>query len=343
VKVIRKRLFEQEGLPFNVRWSDDCDCVQSFFNGEWVDNPTADPRYNPGNLAPPNPGIDPRCLAAAGMMEKTRAIMDAFFLAQSLIEAANAVLALITVTLPGVGLIWRVVIAVIEALIAVGSAALFAAFTEDAYEQLQCIFYDEIGDDGQMTADQLSTINTRICDEMSSVVCAAMGLILNMQGFVGMSNAGAFYDGEADCSECPIYWCYDYNMLTSDGDFEPRLSPPDWGGVWTSGTGWHNPSATSLNIGKQLPNDVHVTRLGFSSTAYGATAVACYENADYTGVQYFRVNSNDSGDINVFCPAGSWLVCINGSSTDYPFQQYRDITAVHVQGTDEEPFGDSTC
>jgi len=202
MKVIRKRLFEQEGLPYNVRWDETCECVQTLFDDTWVDNPTADPRYNPANLAPPNDTSDPKCSAAYGMRVKIENIMDAFFLADALIDAANAIFALITVTLPGIGLIWRVIFAVCEALYAIGSAALVAAFTEEAYDELQCIFYQEISENGQMTQAQLETINTRICAEMDVTVCAAMGLMLNMLGYVGMSNAGAMYGEDADCEEC---------------------------------------------------------------------------------------------------------------------------------------------
>lgn len=203
MKVIRKRLYESEGLSPWVRWDETCECVQTLFGDTWVDTPLADPRFNPGNVAPANTESDPRCAAAAGMRQKVEDIMDAFFLADALIDAANSVLAVITITLPGVGLIWRVIFAVCEALYAIGTAALVAAFTESAYDELQCIFYDNIGTDGLMSESQLSDINTQICEEMDITICAAMGLILNMLGWVGMSNAGSmFADSAADCSDC---------------------------------------------------------------------------------------------------------------------------------------------
>lgn len=221
MKVIMKRLYEGEGLPPNTRWDETCECVQSTFDdgATWVDTPGADPRYNPGNLAPPNDTTDPRCSAAAGMRVRIEQVLDAVFLADALIDAANAVFGVILFFNPPARLIWAIIIVVCEALYAIGLAALAASFTEAAYDELQCIFYRNIDNDGQMSAAQLSAINTEICSTMDVTVCAAMGLILNMLGFVGMSNAGALFGEDSDCDECGE-WCYTWSSLSamiSDG------------------------------------------------------------------------------------------------------------------------------
>lgn len=245
MKIIRKQLSEIEGLPPNIRWDETCECVQTTWDGEtWVDTPGADPRYNPGNLAPPNDTSDPRCSAAAGMRDKIEQVMNAFFLADALIDAANAVFAVILIFNPPASLLWRIVFAICEALYAIGTAALVAAFTPEAYDELQCIFYNNIGEDGQMSAAQLSDVNTQICDEMDVTVCAAMGLILNMLGWVGMSNAGALFGADSDCSECvgcDPATCTVFDFEVSDQGFVTHnWSGGDFqGGVyWTSGSGF---------------------------------------------------------------------------------------------------------
>jgi len=350
VKIIRKRLYEQEGLPYNVRWDETCECVQSLFGDTWVDNPAADPRYNPGNLAPPNSETDPRCSAAFGMRTKIENIMDAFFLAQSLIEAANAIFALITVTLPGVGLIWRVIFAVVEALIAIGSAALIASFTDEAYDELQCIFYNNIDEDGQMSQQQFEDTNTQICEDMDFTICAAMGLMMNMLGFVGMSNAGAMFGEEGDCSECPVYWCYTFDFTLSDGEWaQDPLQVPGCG-EYSPGVGWistFNPSnnvkgvyinrtfdpstLTNIEMMWEFTNPV--------STANGWTALTpgAYTNR-------FSVSGSDG--------AAAWegnLLLIPevavsvGNTVDGSAAGTATITRITLRGEGVNPFGVDNC
>lgn len=239
MRIIRKRLDEQQLYPSNTRWNDDCECVQSTFDGgtTWVNTPNADPRHNVGGLAPANAETDPRCSAAAGMRTKIEQILNAVFTASSIIDMANAIFALITVTLPGVGLLVRVILLVCEALVAIGIAALQIEFTEEAFDQLQCIFYDNLDSDGQMSAAQLAATNTQICEEMSVTVCAAMGLLLNMLGEVGMSNAGALFGEDGDCSDCGWTRCW----LGGDGLGDwvtPWVTPidPRSAGVYNAGT-----------------------------------------------------------------------------------------------------------
>jgi len=288
MKIIRKRLYESEGLSATVRWNEDCDCVQSLFGDTWVDNPTADPRYNPGNLAPPNATADPRCSAAFGMRTKVENIMNAFFLADALIDAANSILALITITLPGVGLIWRVIFAVCEALYAIGTAALVAAFTEEAYEELQCIFYVNIDEDGRMSATQLSDINTQICEDMDLTICAAMGLILNMLGEVGMSNAGAMFGEDSDCDYCPVFWCNHFPFEDSTAWEWNSFAFPVTNGM--DSAGWVSANAsggTYLNIEWSFPA-TKIASIAFSfgvSDSYPSSGSGTWITAFVDGVE----------------------------------------------------------
>lgn len=240
MKVIRKRLYQGEGLPPNTRWDETCECVQTTFDGDtWVDTPGADPRNNPGLLAPANTESDPRCAAAAGMREKLEQIINAVFTASALIDMANAILAIVVITVPGFGLLFRVIFLVCEALVAIGIAALQVEFTEEAFDELECIFFEEISEDGLVTQAQFEAINTRICAEMSVTICAAMGLILNMWGVVGLSNGGAlFADPDANCDDCDDTWCYTFDFSEGNGGWSGTTYAPLGatysGGVWTS-------------------------------------------------------------------------------------------------------------
>jgi len=350
VKVIRKELSEKEGLSPWVRWDETCECVQSLFGETWIDNPLADPRFNPGNLAPPNSGIDPRCNAAFGMRTKVENIMTAFFEASALIDAANAILALITVTVPGIGLIWRVIFAVVEALYAIGSAALVIAFTEEAYEELQCIFYNGIGENGQMSAAQLSDINTKICENMDVTICAAMGLLLNMLGFVGMSNAGAMFAEEGDCSECPVYWCYTFDFTISDGGWAQDPNQVPGCGTYSSGVGWVQTfnagnNVTGVYINRTFDPSILTSIEMFwehtdpVSTANGYTALTPGTYVSRFAVSGSADSASWSGNISDI-PEVAVSV---GNSSDGSGAGTSTITRITLRGEGINPFGEDNC
>lgn len=212
MKIIRKRLYEGEGLPTNVRYSEDCDCVEYEIGGEWVEREEFDPRHGVGFRAPPLDTSDPKCDAAAGMVYMIRETVDATLAAASIIDLANTLFTLIVLLNPGFGILIKIFIAIAEVLFALGAAALTLSFDEEAYDLLTCIFYDEIDEDGQMSQAQLETINTRVCAEMDVTVCAVVGLMLNNYGAVGFSNGGALLEQTGDCEDCidlcPI-WIFD--------------------------------------------------------------------------------------------------------------------------------------
>lgn len=345
MKVIRKELNPREVSPTNIRYNPDCDCTEQTYDDgvTWVENVWVDPRLSPANAFPPS---NEKCQSAANMSR---------FINNTLDEALNTIafggdfISIALMILPFLlefgpfAIIFDLVIALAFLIASSGATAISAAFTNEVYDTLTCIFFCEIGGDGSVTAEQLGRINAAVDVQIGGLAATVLHAVFLMMGHVGLQNVGTRGDAPADCDECGCDYCYHWNMLETDGDFIPRLSGTDWGGVWTDGVGWYNPNASSLNIGRQLPIDTRVTSLSFSSSASGAVAVACYENADYTGTVYFRVNAVDSGALDVFCPAGSWIVIINGSSTDYPFQEYRNISAVELHGIGDEPFGESNC
>lgn len=350
MKIIRKRLYESEGLSAIVRWDETCECVQSLFGDTWVDNPTADPRYNPANLAPANSESDPRCSAALGMRTKIENIMNLFFLADALIDAANSILALITVTLPGVGLIWRVIFAVCEALYAIGSAALVAAFTEEAYDELQCIFYNNIGEDGQMSAEQLSDINTQICEDMDLTICAAMGLMLNMLGFVGMSNAGAMFGEDGDCTSCGE-WCYEFDFTLSSGGWTILDVPTTYEyGTYSSGVGYEA-TFGSPNGNWQLITiwiSFASTTITFVEMEYEHTGGAGFKDALLSAtldiVPYLAQESPPSPPLIGWTGSAAMTTLVARIwASETPAAATGIIQKIRVHGVGVNPFGEDNC
>lgn len=349
MRVIRKKLDPQEGLPPNVRWSDDCECIESTFDGgeTWVETPEADPRNNPGGLAP---AIDDRCAAAIGMRNHLEFILDQIYLATSLIDMANAILAIITVTVPGFGLLVRLIILLCEALLAIGTAALVIEFDEDAYDQLQCIFYDEIGEDGRMTQAQLETINTRICDEMSATVCLAMGAFLNTFGSVGWSNFGALYGEAGDCSDCE--WCIKILFNTGDGTF--YLTPARPEGSYVAGNYWRSvdyQSGSLLDISIEAIADCTITAVimkhGLNGTVpnwNGSITANAVEILAWAIPGYFALaTESNTGSWDLTTGQELRLAVGNGGGVGNPSFQWGAIFEIELHGIGDIPFAWDEC
>jgi len=212
MKVIRKRLDAvQTRAPF-TRWSDICLCVEiSFDNGEtWVESPENDPRTGLGFRAPPLTG-DAKCDAAARMVAVIEDQVDAAIDAATAVGLATALLAIVTAFVPGMNILVTIFVAVASALIAFGSAALAADFTEENYDKLICIFADNIDTNGQVSTAQLDAILADIAAEFGvSVIHPVCELLFSVMGTNGFSNAAALKTETGDCSGCEWCWIDDF-------------------------------------------------------------------------------------------------------------------------------------
>jgi len=211
MRVILKRLDEEQTQPPFTRWNEDCQCVQITFDEgvTWVNTTDFDPRYGNGYRSPARTGGDPKCDAAANMLEFVRDYVNMIIADVGVVEAANAVLAIILLFVPGFGILVSLAIAVCEALIAIGGVAMNAAFSEEAYEQLLCCFYENIGDDGQMSESQYNDTLEQINTDIGGIVYTVCTLIFDLVGWVGFSNIGT---GEetGDCDDCDHgNWCWE--------------------------------------------------------------------------------------------------------------------------------------
>jgi len=236
MKVIRKRLWAQEMTGNTLRWDVNCGCVQSWDGQTWRDNIQADPRFGIMYLNPPRTGTDIRCNSAANMIVKIQSMIDAIIGAATLIEMANAVFAVIAVFTPGFSLLMAFILAVCDALLAIGVGLISLAFDGDAYDYLTCIFAINLDAQGRVNETTIEDIKDQICAEMDATVCAVMELLLGTLGTVGLNNAGSSGDETGDCSDCALAWCNFTDFVDIQGDYIPMNYPQP--GVYQEGTGW---------------------------------------------------------------------------------------------------------
>jgi len=272
MKVIRKRLDEvQTRFPF-TRWNDICECVEiSFDEGEtWVESPENDPRYGRGFRAPALTG-DVQCDAAARMVAVIRAQVDAAIDASTAVGLATALLTIVTAFVPGINLIVAVFVAVAGAVLAFGSAALAADFTEENYDRLVCIFQNNIDANGQVSAEQLTAILVDIEAEFGiSVIYPVCELLFNTLGENGFANAAALGTATGDCTDCN--WCRFLDFTVDDYDFAAGSSVWGLSATWALGVGWQA--------------HINATRAGFGDS-YSFLAITRWITANVETIELF--------------------------------------------------------
>lgn len=241
IQVVRKELSDTEVTPSNLRWNSGTNTVQQTPDGgtTWTDTPSADPRYAPGFQLPSRGGADPRCDATANMLAQLKKATNIFESELAQVQAANALLDIILVFLPEVGIVIEALLAATEFILTIGADVIAAAFTDAQWDIVKCILYCDIAADG--TVDQ--TIFDKILDDMhtqnTTVVYDVLYTILTLGiGVVGLSNAGATGSETTDCSGCDCGWCYQEDLTVAAGIWTPHTGGGEVYAQWVSGTGF---------------------------------------------------------------------------------------------------------
>jgi len=358
IQIIRKLLTPDELSNPNQRYNADCDCVQTSYDGgdTWTDTPGADPRHFDGYRFAPTAGMDPRCLSAGNMTDKIKFNLDTIIASATIFGAATAVINILLVVLPGAGILIDLVLATCEALFDIGLATVNAALTTDVYDQLMCILYCAIGDDGQVSATQYATIRAAIDTQIGGVAAVALDFAIADLAEVGLSNAGTIGSSTRMCDDCACSWCYDYLWQSGEADSWNVasgqggtffFSSPNW--LWDGTLIGSVPS--SLGIQALLGDgslNYHVTDFAVDWTmadAYGTfnDFVRMYDK-DNTLVYTFSPGIGDGGNQTRITSTFSGLdlqvarILIRGDARNY-------VVAYnfHLEGDGVSPFSASNC
>lgn len=233
--VIRKQLSADEVSDPRFRIVDGV--VEQTTNGiDWFPSPANDVRHADAWRLPPVVADDPSCQAAANMSRFVQEWLEELLPILSIAGSGWALLSTIILLFLVLGPFALVVIMldVAATLLGIGATAIGSAFTADVFDILTCIFKCNIGDDGQVSADQLEAINADVDDQIGGVAAVVLHLIFELVGEVGVSNWGAMGDAPADCDECDCGWCYVLDFAITDGGWTPYGSGQ---GHWQSGVG----------------------------------------------------------------------------------------------------------
>jgi len=251
MEIIKKRLWEAEIYPDDIRYDPGTAAVQQTFDGgaTWIDQALQDPRFSDVFRFPPTSSDNPHCDSAASIVrfllnlvaDTTNVVNEG----TTALAFASFVIGLIAILFPP-ALFVAIFIDLFDLITAIGATVVQEAFTSTVWDELLCIFYCNIDADGQVSADKLATINIKIDSQIGSTAASVLHAMLLVQGPVGLSNAGTLGLDTDDCSGCVCTWCYEYDFAVLN-DFS-QISQAGWGAgaVYTPGTGW----LASINISR---------------------------------------------------------------------------------------------
>lgn len=215
VDVVRKLLSENEITPPDRRYNQSTDAVEFSPDGgtTWVDAPWLDPRSSDIFRRPALPDGE-RCNAAARMRAQIEQQMDTAIAFQSVAGIASSFLFGLGLLTAGIGTLVGLFLLVADTLLTIGIDAIITAMTASVYDQLECILFCNIDDNGQMSEAQLAQIRADVNDQIGGVAAVVLNLMFDSFGSVNLSNAAVVRDESGDCEdcECLVDWGIEFDF-----------------------------------------------------------------------------------------------------------------------------------
>jgi len=236
--------------PIQFMFDENGDLQRSDDGGvTWYPAPTYDPRENSVRFPPVavGEGEDLKCIAANSIVtlmkeqigDQLTDDMSRYTLGQlisdwinTLLQTSNPFEALIRIA---TNQIFALVIATIR-----------AAIDDTTYNDLLCIFYDNIGSDGAFTDDQVESTRAQILTDITGVAGLFFEHLVFLLGSVGMSNlARSAAGGDRGCSSC-VSTAEVWVTTSPDGTYVQIF--PDGDGIYTAVGDWHTSGHVYLNV-----------------------------------------------------------------------------------------------
>lgn len=205
--IIRKQLLPSDVYPDNLRYNSDTGQVQTLVNGDWVDNPAADPRTQ--TTFPPLSTADPRCDSAQNVADAFKnqidGILNAIDGAGTAFTIAGLILGLFE--FGPFGIFIAIALFIANAMLDAGTTALSAALTTTVYHQLACILYCHMDSSGRVNSGELSGIEDDISSQIGGLAATILNAMLSLAGEGGVNNLGSIGTSTGDCSDCSCCGC----------------------------------------------------------------------------------------------------------------------------------------
>jgi len=200
--IIRKELYSSEVYPDNVRYNSTTDAVESFVNGDWVENPLVDPRLM--TTLPPRITADSSCDAGESVKDALKAKIDDILIAIDNAATAFTIAGIIlsVFTLGAYAIFVSLALGIGDQMLTAGTAALTAALTEGVYDKLVCILNCNMDVQGRVNEGDLPQIQAQVTDQIGGLGATIINAMLALAGEGGINNLASLGTATGDCDEC---------------------------------------------------------------------------------------------------------------------------------------------
>jgi len=206
--IIRKQLIPSQVYPEDLRYNETTGTIQSLVNGEWVDNPDADPRNQ--TTFPARTTANTACDAAESVKDAFKTQIDGVLAAidgaQSAFTIAGIILSLFTFGVFGVFIALALFLA--HAMLDAGTIAIAAALTPAVYHTFMCILdcqFDPLT--GRLIPGSMGAIQASVTDQIGGIGAVILNQMLNLAGEGGVNNLAALGTSTGDCDDCGCEPC----------------------------------------------------------------------------------------------------------------------------------------
>lgn len=343
----------------------------------WQLAPELDPRLT-SVIAPHLPGNDgneKRCNAAWATEAVVRDdIVQKLKDANLGIEMVSLIAGALAIYLSA-GTLAPLIVSLVGSAMAVGSAAVDAAFTNSVWEQFRCILYCNMRDDASFSSSDVQQIKAEISTRIGGLAGELLIGTVDAFGRIGLTNAArskrATGSGCEDCY-CDQTWCYEWNFTVGgSGEWAKVTELGHNFGVYTAGQGWtHTDSVVTYGdpdaayravfIKRETSVVANFTRIEVEYEIVKGTysvpssrgiyisegGISTFEN--HLAAQNFNTMTNGThtfvwtGSINT-SRINVFLRSSQDNTIPYSYSGSCRILRVKAQGSGTNPFGDNNC
>lgn len=201
--LIRKRLNPADVYPVDIQYNEETGIVQSKINGDWVDNPAADPRNQ--TIFPPRVTSDPACDGAESVKEAFKRTVDNTLTliseSSTFFTVAGALLALFE--FGPWGILIALAIGLAHAMLDAGATAITAAFADPTWHTFACILYCHMeAGTGRLQTGGLADVQADVNDQIGGLAAVIIDGMLTLAGEAGVNNLSAIGTSTGSCDDC---------------------------------------------------------------------------------------------------------------------------------------------
>lgn len=369
--IIRKKLTPADVYPETIRYNPSGDQVEVLIDGVWTPAPDSDPRRQ--TTLPPRITADPACDGAQSVAD---ALENQIAQILTAIDNGSTAFTIVGIILSifsfGVFAIFvSIALAIADAMIGYGSAAIETALPPSAFETLRCILYCHMDNQGKVSEGDLENIQTDVGDQIGGLGASIINDMLSLAGIGGINGMSAVGTSTGDCSGCgcATTWCKYWDFSGDSGGWDALALGGGVFGTLVSGE-WQGTDAIEAVSSPDLAHHgvvlqrIFPTRTvthivvtwnltkGFIDNVSGS-AVRLTNGPIFTGTLLRNVifSALTNGTNLTVDWSGSvtmehvefWLFSSRDSAAPYTYGGLANVTSILMEGEGENPFGVDDC